>query len=773
MTRLTIGRLSTLFGMCLVSSAVLANEGGVEYRVGWDSADQRYHVYMRPTTTPDPDLSLTAQVTLRVPHVSGTNGVQFTVQDIQSKTDTSWTLSSNISAPTENTEFDYLSFTYNPTNFRAFAFAAGEEQEVFSFKNTGACAGDVIVMDNTNDPFNQPPEDPSNSAGTNPSNQFANIGWDSDNDYIGSYGDAATCSSVVSNHAPVATDDSVVVTAGSSTTINVLNNDTDADSDSLNVTSFTQGQYGKVTQKNNALIYTHTGDGTTDSFTYTVSDGLSSVTATVNVTIDNSSSDCIAAPINPQEDKVYYRVDWSSTDQRYHVFMYPGSTPLPNMSLTSQVTLKMPHSSDDTARFQPSSISTAITGTLWAETSRVDAPLEDASADYLSFSMAISDTTAMNWQSGQELEVFSFANSGSCLGSVSLMNNATDPFNTLPNSEGTNPGNQFTNLGWGTSATNNYAGNYGCAAVCIDATKDTDQDGLTDIKESELGTDPTNADTDTDGVSDGEEVTLQSDPLTADVINLQVKAFLQGAYSSTTQLMTDSLRSKSLIPTTQPYNDNLYAYSGTETLNTDLLAVTGNDAPVDWVLIELRSETDPSVVVLRKAALIQRDGDVMDAATGSTTLQWTGVTPANYYIALNHRNHLGVMTDTAYQLGSTITNIDFTQSTTGTYGSNAMTKTSTTSVLWAGNANQDKRIIASGPSNDISAILVNILFAADNTSVSTNYKLLGYQATDINLDGLTIFAGPGNDLDLVLANVLLHNSNNSTSANYIINRQLP
>jgi|GEM_PF-3075727 len=50
-----------------------------------------------------------------------------------------------------------------------------------------------------------------------------------------------------------------------------------------------------------------------------------------------------------------------------------------------------------------------------------------------------------------------------------------------------------------------------------DETYDRDKDGLTDIEEGVLGTDPTLADTDGDGLSDGEEVhTTHTDPLLAD-----------------------------------------------------------------------------------------------------------------------------------------------------------------------------------------------------------------------------------------------------------------
>ncbi|MDD5395364.1 MAG: hypothetical protein PHE17_20260 [Thiothrix sp.] len=53
----------------------------------------------------------------------------------------------------------------------------------------------------------------------------------------------------------------------------------------------------------------------------------------------------------------------------------------------------------------------------------------------------------------------------SLTGQVPLMANS-DPFNTAPNSANTNPGNQFTNLGWGAVSENNYKGNYGVPVVC-------------------------------------------------------------------------------------------------------------------------------------------------------------------------------------------------------------------------------------------------------------------------------------------------------------------
>jgi len=52
----------------------------------------------------------------------------------------------------------------------------------------------------------------------------------------------------------------------------------------------------------------------------------------------------------------------------------------------------------------------------------------------------------------------------------------------------------------------------GCAA----SQRDTDDDGLTDAEEIELGSDPLSADSDNDGLADGQEVALGTSPTAAD-----------------------------------------------------------------------------------------------------------------------------------------------------------------------------------------------------------------------------------------------------------------
>ncbi len=303
---------------------------------------------------------------------------------------------------------------------------------------------------------------------------------------------------------------------------------------------------------------------------------------------------------------------------------------------------------------------------------------------------------------------------------------------------------------------------------------DVDDDGDGIATKNEVGTlgpdgNPANAqDLDVDGIPD------YLDPV-MNALRLQVRALLQGAYNGTAKTMSDELRVKGLLPSSQPYNIGQIKYAGKEVANSSLFAVTGANAPVDWLLVELRSATSPTTIKAQQAVLLQRDGDVMDAITGDTQLVFGGVPSGNYYVSVRHRNHLGVMTAQTVSLSpAPVAMVDFTKSSTTTFGQEArLLNADGTALLWAGNANTDNRAIANGPSNDTGFILSDVLLAKDNTSVSTNFRLNGYQTTDINMDGITIFAGPANDVNLLLGNILLHPGNSTFSANYIINQQLP
>jgi hypothetical protein len=99
------------------------------------------------------------------------------------------------------------------------------------------------------------------------------------------------------NDAPVASNDSATTNEDTAVIVSPLTNDTDADGDTLTVSTFTQGTNGSVTDSGNGtLTYTPSDDyNGSDSFNYTVSDGNGETdTAAVSITI-NPIND---APVN-------------------------------------------------------------------------------------------------------------------------------------------------------------------------------------------------------------------------------------------------------------------------------------------------------------------------------------------------------------------------------------------------------------------------------------------------------------------------------------------
>ncbi|MFK7934187.1 MAG: hypothetical protein AB8G22_11810 [Saprospiraceae bacterium] len=256
---------------------------------------------------------------------------------------------------------------------------------------------------------------------------------------------------------------------------------------------------------------------------------------------------------------------------------------------------------------------------------------------------------------------------------------------------------------------------------------------------------------------------------------VRVKALLQGALlnNSNSFLMRDDLRKLELIPTKEPYT-SLFNLSANEPVeeSTDLsqlFTVEGNDAIVDWVLIELRSIANPKIVIASKKVLLQRDGDVIDIA-GQTRLNFYHVPAGDYYISVSHRNHLGVLSATPITLDAgNIPMVDFTKG--NAFGAHPMVQVGERFALWAGDANMNKSVIYQGPSNDVYYILYQVFDSIENTEFAANYIKPGYYSSDINLDGRTIYQGPDNERAEILFSIILaHPDNINAFPNYIIQR---
>lgn len=256
---------------------------------------------------------------------------------------------------------------------------------------------------------------------------------------------------------------------------------------------------------------------------------------------------------------------------------------------------------------------------------------------------------------------------------------------------------------------------------------------------------------------------------------LHVRGFLQGAYSTADGLMRDDLRKQGLIPAVQPYTNAVTSlgYAGTEALAPSLLTLDDANAPVDWVVVELRSKTSPKTVVARAAAVLQRDGDVANPQTNEAKLLIPNVVEGQYYVSLRHRNHLGLTTQDAMLLSPTLTAVDFTLESQTVMGSYPRLVGKDAALMWAGEANNSDSIIANGPGNDTNVVLGTVLMHPTNLLTNSNFRLKGYHVTDLNLDGITLYSGPGNDINLLLGNVLLHPGNNLVAANYMMLGAIP
>jgi hypothetical protein len=247
-------------------------------------------------------------------------------------------------------------------------------------------------------------------------------------------------------------------------------------------------------------------------------------------------------------------------------------------------------------------------------------------------------------------------------------------------------------------------------------------------------------------------------------VNVQVRAALDGALPSGT-IMTTALRAANLIPTSEPYSSLGYTYTGSPanvSISPSLLAITGNNAIVDWVVVELRSTA--TTVAYSKPALLQADGDVIDT-DGDTYLNFP-IPAGDHYVAIRHRDHLGIMTATTRALNvdpSSGTNlIDFRLSSTITYGTDARVQKGAVWCLWAGDATGNGTIRYTGSANDRDPILLAVGGTTPNNTVPNVYD-----RRDTNLDGVIKYTGTANDRDIILTNV------GSTTPNNTRTQQLP
>lgn len=248
--------------------------------------------------------------------------------------------------------------------------------------------------------------------------------------------------------------------------------------------------------------------------------------------------------------------------------------------------------------------------------------------------------------------------------------------------------------------------------------------------------------------------------MSASTYYVSLKVFLSGAYDPNIGMMSDKLRSCNLIPANEPYSyAPFFMFFGGESVSNpssvfNTPTFVGN-AIVDWVHIELRNATNQIVAV--RNALVQRDGDVVETDGITTYLPFIVSTAGNYFVAIKHRNHLGVMTANTIALSSNFTAptlIDFTLSTTAcwtnsTYLNQPRRTQGVVSTLWAGDAYYNKIIAYNGSFNDRNAI-INALGLNSPNAIYCGV----YRTEDTNLDCCIKYTGLKNDRDVIFQSYL-------------------
>ncbi|HMK39059.1 MAG TPA: fibronectin type III domain-containing protein, partial [Bacteroidota bacterium] len=198
-------------------------------------------------------------------------------------------------------------------------------------------------------------------------------------------------------------------------------------------------------------------------------------------------------------------------------------------------------------------------------------------------------------------------------------------------------------------------------------------------------------------------------PVTTLTLSVNIRVFLQGA--TLNDSMQTALKRGNFIPRRQPYGGAPWNYSGADS------AARMPDSTVDWILVELRSDSARSVA--RRAALLMKNGIATDT-DGVGPVRFPGQVEGNYFVAVFHRNHLAIMTHGAIPLNGTSSLYDYSSGQSQAFGTLPMILVGTRWCMFAGDGNADGQVTTL----DFSPWLANAKAA-----------LTGYASTDYNCDG--------------------------------------
>jgi uncharacterized protein YjdB len=304
---------------------------------------------------------------------------------------------------------------------------------------------------------------------------------------------------------------------------------------------------------------------------------------------------------------------------------------------------------------------------------------------------------------------------------------------------------------------------------------------------------------------------------------IKVRVYLEGALMNNSNsqasdgrpLMRDNLRvspftGQNYIPTADPYKTattyvdvtskfshlapgNRVDFASIPSPST-VFAVSGQDAIVDWVFVQLRSKTNGAVFATR-SGLLQRDGDVVDL-NGIEPLRFPGIPMDDYYVSVRHHRHLGVMSGAAQTPVQLTTLVNFTKSDLATYdfgvsgqananpnivrpsiatnGQNYTGLAQNTnrvktgfSAMWGGDFDNNSKIKAENPNDDLNVLFFDVFGYPSNASGNVNYDFAyGYLPGDFDMNSKSKFDNPNDDKNMLFAQLVTYPLNVSLLSNF-------
>ncbi|MFK7969974.1 MAG: PKD-like domain-containing protein [Bacteroidia bacterium] len=132
---------------------------------------------------------------------------------------------------------------------------------------------------------------------------------------------------------------------------------------------------------------------------------------------------------------------------------------------------------------------------------------------------------------------------------------------------------------------------------------------------------------------------------------LDIRTGLQGAFDPSSNLMHDFLRQRNALSLFEPFSARGWALtSGAgSVLSSAFLIAPGAEAPVDWVLVELRLPSHPDSAIRIIPGVLRRDGKVVDV-DGASLIRVDNSSTGDYLVVVRHRNHLAIRSQFSQRL---------------------------------------------------------------------------------------------------------------------------